>query len=94
MDKIIIGIHGLGNKPPKDLLKKWWVQSIKEGLKNIGRPGQKFNFELVYWADTLHPVPLNPDETDEDSDLYLSERYSPAEYEIKNKPNGFKEKLK
>jgi hypothetical protein len=93
MDKIIIGIHGLGNKPPKDLLQKWWHQSIAEGLKNIGRPGQKFNFDLVYWADSLHPVPLNPDETDEDNDLYLSERYVPAEQGNVNKPNGIKEKF-
>jgi hypothetical protein len=93
MDKIIIGIHGLGNKPPKDLLHKWWEQSIAEGLKYIGRPKQKFNFDLVYWADTLHPVPLNPDETDEDSDLYLSERYTPADNGNANKPAGFKKKL-
>lgn len=93
MDKIIIGIHGLGNKPPKDLLQKWWQQSIAEGLKNIGRPEQKFDFDLVYWADSLHPVPLNPDETDEDNDLYLSERYVPAEQGNVNKPNGIKEKF-
>lgn len=93
MDKIIIGIHGLGNKPPKDLLEKWWQQSIAEGLKNIGRPGRKFNFDLIYWADTLHPVPLNPDETDDDSDLYLSERYIPAEKGNVNKPNGLREKF-
>jgi len=93
MDKIIIGIHGLGNKPPKDLLQKWWEQSIVEGLKNIGRPKQKFSFDLVYWADTLHPVPLNPDETDDSSDLYLSERYTPADNGNASKPTGLKEKL-
>ncbi|MCH6576034.1 MAG: hypothetical protein IH795_12700 [Bacteroidetes bacterium] len=93
MDKIIIGIHGLGNKPPKDLLEKWWQQSIAEGLKKIGHPRKDFNFELVYWADSLHPVPLNPDETDKSSDLYLSERYVPAAKRKVNKPNGIKEKF-
>jgi hypothetical protein len=93
MDKMILGIHGLGNKPPIDLLEKWWQQSIAEGLKNIGRPRHDFNFNLVYWADSLHPVPLNPDETDEDNDLYLSERYVPAEKGKVNKPNGIKEKF-
>jgi len=92
MDKIIIGIHGLGNKPPKDLLEKWW-QSIAEGLKIIGCPGKNFNFELVYWADSLHPIPLNPDETDKSSDLYLDERYVPAAKRKMNTPNGIKEKL-
>ena len=93
MDKIIIGVHGLGNKPPKDILEKWWQQSIAEGLKRIGHPRKEFNFELVYWADSLHPVPLNPDETDKSNDLYLSERYVPASKRIKNKPNGFREKF-
>ncbi len=93
MDKIIIGIHGLGNKPPRDILEKWWQQSIAEGLKRIGHPRKEFNFELVYWADSLHPVPLNPDETDKSNDLYLSERYVPAAKRIKNRPNGFKEKF-
>jgi hypothetical protein len=91
MDKIIIGIHGLGNKPPKDLLEKWWQQSITEGLKKIGRTGQDFKFDMVYWADSLHPGPLNPDETDKSSDLYLSERYVPAAKRKVSKPNGIKE---
>ncbi len=93
MDKIIIGVHGLGNKPPRDILEKWWQQSIAEGLKNIGHPRKEFDFELAYWADSLHPVPLNPDETDKSSDLYLSERYVPASIRKKIKPNGFKEKF-
>ncbi len=93
MNKIIIGIHGLGNKPPKDVLEKWWQQSIAEGLKKIGQPTNDFIFELVYWADLLHPVPLNPSEEDESSDLYLSERYVPTAKRKLNKSNGFKEKF-
>jgi hypothetical protein len=62
MSKIIIGIHGLGNKPPKDLCEKWWKKSLREGLNSIGRKYFNFNFELVYWADILHPTPLNPNE--------------------------------
>ena len=93
MNKIIIGIHGLGNKPPKDVLEKWWQQSIAEGLKKISQPTNDFIFELVYWADLLHPVPLNPSEEDNSSDLYLSERYVPAAKRKLNKSNGFKEKF-
>ena len=36
MKKIIIGVHGLGNKPPADVLEKWWAASIQEGLAAIG----------------------------------------------------------
>ena len=35
MAKVIIGIHGLGNKPPKDILEKWWKLSIEEGFKKM-----------------------------------------------------------
>ena len=93
MGKIIIGVHGLGNKPPKDLLESWWKQSIEEGLNRIGYTHRKFDFELVYWADTLNPAPLNPEETDKDSKLYISERYVPAPERRRKKPKGFKERF-
>jgi Lecithin:cholesterol acyltransferase len=93
MDKIIIGVHGLGNKPPKNLLEKWWEQAISEGLTRSGYTHRKFDFELVYWADALHPVPLNPDETDKDSKLYLSERYSPAPIRKRTKPKDLKDRF-
>ncbi len=91
MDKIIIGIHGLGNKPPKYLLEEWWRVSIQEGLSRIGSHFSKFEFDLVYWADSLHPEPLNPFEDDEESELYLEERYEPAIGNKNDKENGFKE---
>ncbi len=31
-DGIIIGIHGLLNKPAKELLEPWWLEAIEEGL--------------------------------------------------------------
>jgi hypothetical protein len=77
LSKIIIGIHGLGNKPPKDLLAKWWKEAIAEGLRKNKHPVKDFNFELVYWADILHKTPLNPKETNTESDFYLSEPYRP-----------------
>ena len=37
MTDIIIGIHGLANKPDKTTLSDWWEKSIREGLnKNVG----------------------------------------------------------
>ncbi|MEJ2542745.1 MAG: hypothetical protein P8Y99_01630 [Calditrichaceae bacterium] len=80
MSKIIIGIHGLGNKPPKQLLESWWKQSIREGFKKIGKPRVFFKFELVYWADILYPEPLDMNVTDTESPLYVLEPYLPGRY--------------
>ena len=77
MSKIILGIHGLGNKPPKDVLERWWKISILEGLEAIGRPKRSLKFELVYWADLLHPAPLDPEEGDPDHPLFLEDPYVP-----------------
>ncbi|MEM7561523.1 MAG: alpha/beta hydrolase [Pseudomonadota bacterium] len=61
MKKVIIGIHGLANKPKKALLKEYWEKSIAEGLeKNFGYT-EGFNFDLVYWADLLYKRPLHSD---------------------------------
>jgi len=75
MKKVIIGIHGLGNKPPKYLLKKWWKDAIKEGFNNKGIHPQLPEFELVYWADILYEKPLNKWEKDTNSPYYLEEPY-------------------
>jgi len=75
MKKVIIGVHGLGNKPPKYLLKKWWKDAIKEGFNKKGLHNQLPEFELVYWADILYEKPLNKWEKDPDSPYYLNEPY-------------------
>ncbi len=75
MQKIIIGIHGLGNKPGADLLESWWRQSIAEGLARIGLEQRDVPFELVFWADILHPALLNPEIEDTEDPLYLDEPY-------------------
>ena len=36
MSKVIIGIHGLGNKPQKNLLEEWWKAAINEGFNLAG----------------------------------------------------------
>ncbi len=35
MPKVIVGIHGLANKPKKDILTDWWEKSIKERLNKV-----------------------------------------------------------
>lgn len=67
MGNIIIGIHGLSNKPEADKLEDWWSKSMLEGLeKNIGIKisPDEFNFNSVYWADVMYSSP------DEEPDTY------------------------
>ena len=93
MSKIIIAIHGLGNKPPEDILKKWWKMAIFEGLKHIGHFRLFPKFEFVYWADILHADPLDPQIKDKDDPLYLDEPYTPAKIFEKSKPNKIRKKI-
>ena len=93
MSKVIIGIHGLGNKPPEAVLKKWWQLALREGLKSIGHPGVFFNLELVYWADVFHPSPLDPQETDKKSDKYIEFPYVSATEFVSKPPNPLRRKF-
>jgi hypothetical protein len=69
---VIIGIHGLNNKPTADILEEWWKTSILEGLSRHAA-GQKYklHFELVYWADLMYGGPLDV--------AGLVDPYTPAE---------------
>ena len=75
MAKVIIAIHGLRNKPPKDLLLDWGRKSIMEGVANLGAELHLPKLELVYWADILHDRPLSPDEKDPKSPYFIDEVY-------------------
>ena len=77
MKNVIIGIHGLKNKPPKELLEKWWKTSILDGLNNIGQHEIDFQFELVYWADLEYSKPLDPEVTDPKDSLFIEHPYTP-----------------
>ncbi len=74
--KVIIGIHGLANKPAADVLEKWWRQSIEEGLRRLGMQTAAFRFELVFWADILHPERFDHTLTDPKAPLFLAEPYT------------------
>lgn len=93
MSKIIIGIHGLGNKPPKDLLEKWWLESICEGLRRIDKFQFKPQFEMVYWADILNDKPLNSLITDPENPYYLDEPYFTSPDHFQFKPNSNRKKF-
>ncbi|MEO9967672.1 MAG: alpha/beta hydrolase [Reichenbachiella sp.] len=72
---LILGIHGLSNKPPKKLLTSWWKRSIKEGLAKIDKSPTQFDFKMVYWADLLHKEPLQLGISDPDDPLHIDEPY-------------------
>jgi hypothetical protein len=80
MKKIIIGIHGLKNKPFEKLLSKWWKRSIKDGLKEISQRDIDFDFELVYWANFNYESPLDPAVRDKKNPQFLAFPYVPPQF--------------
>lgn len=94
MSKIIIGIHGLGNKPSKRILEKWWKISIREGLKGIQKRYRWLNFRLVYWAHYLHPTHLKLRMKDKKNPLYIEFPYARiVQTNLKEKPNEFRKNV-
>ena len=91
MRRIIIGIHGIGNKPSPKILSKWWEKSIYEGLKKYNYTSRRFKFEMVYWADLLHEAPLDPKVTNRDDPAFMAEKYLPESQPI-IEPIGFRQK--
>lgn len=58
--RVIVGIHGLANKPPADEKTRWWKAAIAEGIvRNEGIPEPEFSFDFVYWADLRYEAPLS-----------------------------------
>ena len=76
MSKVIIGIHGLGNKPPLHILKKWWEMSLEDGLKGINHPFPMNDFHLVYWANFIYSEPLDLQEKDKEQNRRLCKKES------------------
>ena len=95
MAKVIIGIHGLANKPVRELQAKWWVDSIKEGLQKNCNLNLAFNFVDVYWADLLYQQPLHQDPEFGFDALYDDEPYQPAkDGALKKYDEGFMDTLR
>ena len=94
MSRVIIGIHGLGNKPPKKVLDIWWKASIREGLKRIGKQKKSFSFKMAYWTDCLHENTLSLAIRDEKSPYYIHEPYVRAEAKQHDlKPETLRKKI-
>ncbi|MGL4438180.1 MAG: hypothetical protein ACRCUE_02825 [Bosea sp. (in: a-proteobacteria)] len=55
---VIIGIHGLNNKPMRATLRRWWLAALAEGYdRNIANQTALPEFQLSYWADLCHDLP-------------------------------------
>ena len=93
MAKVIIGIHGLGNKSPKETLEEWWKKSVIEGLDKIGKPYTLPHFELVYWADILYNKPLNEFIQDKEDPYYIGEKYTPGLIDLEPEDNSLRQKV-
>jgi hypothetical protein len=77
--RVIIGIHGLANKPPADEKTRWWKTALAEGLaRNEGLADPDFTFEFVYWADLRYETPLSEDDNREPYRPYDGEGPLPA----------------
>ena len=78
MNKVIIGIHGLANKPQRKVLFEYWHKALQEGLANVDYIGD-IPFYLVYWADLLYKNPLHICKDFDFDTLFNDEPYVPAE---------------
>lgn len=85
--RVIIGVHGLSNKPPQDTLKEWWWKSITDGV-HFYRGGKgipsfearqeilsEADFDVVYWAELMYPKPVS---VDSDRQPYVEIDEAPA----------------
>ncbi|TFH00985.1 MAG: hypothetical protein E4H13_06035 [Calditrichales bacterium] len=93
MKKIIIGIHGLGNKPAKLLQERWWRKSISEGFRKCHIPIKTLPFELVYWADIIHSKSLKQWIKDPENPLYIEEPYHPGKKQLTAAPVNMRSKI-
>lgn len=81
MAKIILGVHGLANKPQPDKHAGDWKKAILEGLKvnEKVKKAPEFDFRLVYWANLLYKHTMHEEAHFSFDSLYDSEPYAPAE---------------
>jgi len=93
MANVIIGIHGLGNKPAKNLLEHWWRISIEEGLSTFRYKRSLPCFELAYWADIVYDKPNDILEKDVDSPYYLDQPYVRGSKNFKVKTSDGRRKI-
>lgn len=93
MKTVLIGIHGLRNKPSRAILANWWEQAIVEGFNIIRLPVPRFSFAMAYWSHYMHPQPQNISVRDEEDPRYLWEPYVTGTYFGPRAPRSFRKSL-
>lgn len=83
---VIVGVHGLLNKPEKETLESWWRAAIEEGLRLNHNQQTTIPFELAYWADIRNAVPIPLAE--------LEESYESATGVLKRYESGVIDKIR
>ncbi len=74
-------IHGIGNKPPKDvLLEQWRVALLDDGGLDLDALG--VTTSMGYWADILYPEPAPAAAATESSALELNEAVTPQDADL------------
>jgi Alpha/beta hydrolase of unknown function (DUF900) len=80
MANVIVGIHGLANKPKREVETGWWEKSIREGLKKTcDIDNANFTYRMVYWSDLLYKSLLHDDLDFKFDALYNNEPYIEAQ---------------
>lgn len=93
MSDVIIGIHGLGNKPPESLLKDWWQLSMIEGLKTGNHYSRLPEFRIAIWSDILYEKPLDLSEKDSTSPYFIGEKYVRADADFQVSDHSARKKV-
>ena len=93
MSRAIICIHGINNKPSKEILYIWWRTSIEEGFQREGLKIPNFKLEMVYWADLFYEKPLDPNILDPENPYYIDEPYIPAPKFSAKENHSFRKKI-
>ncbi len=96
MAKVIMGAHGLANKPERPILTGWWQAAIAEGLReNTAMERAAFEFKMIFWADLLYKKLQHNDELFSFDNLYNSEPYVEAvPGALKSYKEGFLDKVR
>ena len=76
---VVIGIHGLANKPERGLLGGWWHAALLEGLERACWSRSGVRFEICYWAQHIYEKPKSSRVLDPGDPLFLSEPYIHSE---------------